>query len=177
MVDYFSQGNCFIFDKPDYIVNSNSLHVYPGIFQGALLFFVIPEEYDKQEYSTDIDKYVTVCPVSWRVAGTHTISASEANYRINLWIDDYETWVPAQANTADGVFLAFDVAVVDFEEETSEMILALKPNGQQGIAYDADLIVEGMNPNSTKIKYDDYVKPVPPFPPSAAATSFYLLQI
>ncbi|RZJ74097.1 MAG: hypothetical protein EOO45_09455 [Flavobacterium sp.] len=176
LVDYFSQGNCFLLDKPEKVVNSNSLHVYPGIFQGDLMFFVIPEEYDKEEYSAVIDQYVTVCPVSWRVAGIHTISASEANYRIKLWEDNYETWVPEQASTVDGVFLAFDVAVIDFEEDTSEMILALKPNGQQGIAYDADLIVEGMSPTSTSIKYDDYVRSVPPYSPAAMSSSFYLLN-
>lgn len=170
----FEQGNCFSFEVPDYMSTSDDVHVYPGVNEGVLLFFVIPAQYDDAAYEDDISTYTTVCTVGFSVGGgnDHEITSAEAHARILAWEDYHETWVVNQIATIDGMFEAFSVAGQDFECKEVVMTLGLK-NGE-GKKLLADLIVT--NDKSDVIVYDDFVKPVPPF--DAAATSlnkFYLL--
>lgn len=172
----FVQGNCFSYDVPSYIDTSEEVHVYPGVNEGQLYFFVIPAAYDKDEYSDVISDYTEVCPIQTIVGGgnDHEITSAEAQARILAWENNYQTWVPQQIATVDGMFEAFSVAVQDFETQKVVMTLGLKESDKKGV-YSADLIVT--NDMGNLVAYDDFSRPVPPYSATASIESFYLLSV
>ncbi len=173
MVGYFDQGNRFSYDNITYPEKSEHIHAYLGIYDNKLMFFMIPEAYDKEDYQATISDYTQVCPVYWTLAGSHTINDMEAKARMDRWKDEYKTWVPKQASDPVGMFQAFNIHADDFESEGCVCSLGLQIGGVEGFRT-ADLIVANQN-DKTLIQFDDFVKPVPPFGASAAAESFYLL--
>jgi hypothetical protein len=175
MVSYFDQGNRFSYENASYPETSEYIHAYLGIHDNKLMFFLIPEAYDKEEYAVTIDEYTRVCPVYWTLAGSHTIPDLEAKARMDRWKDEYKSWVPKQAEQPVGMFRAFNIYADDFESEGCVCSLGLQIGGVEGFKT-ADLIVANQN-DKTLIQFDDYVKPVPPFSASAAAENFYLLQL
>lgn len=174
LVHYFKQGNCFFYKFDNSGKSSESVHAYPGIFQGDLYFFLILAEYDCAEYSAHIENYISACPVLFNL-GSNRLPPSIAKTRIKLWDNEYPTWVPNQAATADGIYLAFDIEVEDFEVSDTQLNFALRATGEETTVYAADMIVT--NRDSTEVYYDDFSHPVPPFTPTASAESFYLLQL
>jgi hypothetical protein len=173
MVSQFAQGNSFIINMPVYAASSPYMHVYLGIYQGQLTFFVIPSNFDTAQYSGTINNYVTVCDAIWTLqGGTDRITAAQAHLRMDTWQQHYGTWVPAQAATTNGVFRAFSIPMGDFEAPTCNLVLGLKVNASATMGYDPDMIV--INPMATTTYYDDFVEPVPPFSATALSSSFYL---
>jgi len=176
MLPLFAQGNSFIFNMPTHIANSPSMHVYLGIVnvQGVnkLMFFSIPSNLDNAA-TPNIHLHVVVSPAIW-VYGGGRILAAEARARIDRWVDNYPTWVPARAATSVGVFKAFDIPMEDYESSQSNVILGLKLEPLETLGQQADMIVK--NVENSNIYYDDFVQPVPPFGAAATAASFYLLQ-
>ncbi|KAF2519587.1 hypothetical protein E0W68_04380 [Flavobacterium salilacus subsp. salilacus] len=180
LVTYFEQGNCFFFDISNYSASSSTeitedIHAYPGIYNDSLIFMLIPSQYDNEAYAKDISQYVSVSPVFWSLGGGR-IPEGEAKHRMERWNNHYKTWVPKQAETADGIFLAFKIDAEDFEMPDSQVNFALRANLDDPFGHAiADLVVT--NKDETRVFYDDYVEPVPPFSASASVESFYLLQL
>src|SRR5687768_12319008 len=86
MIDYFEKGNCFSYNFPAYAQSSDFIHAYPGIYNDELYFFVIPAEYDKEEYSTTIDQYTEACLLVNIVGdGKNRLIPAEAQARIRAW--------------------------------------------------------------------------------------------
>lgn len=173
LISFLSQGYTFEYDFNTQ-ETSPYIHAYPGINNGQLYFFMIPSNYDCEEYSKDIDLYTTICPVTWPM-GTNRIPSSTAKARINAWKNNYQIWVPKQTKTTDGIFMAFNIAVQDFESFDPTVSLGLKGSGTTASPFTAELIVT--NPTASAVFYDDYTTPVPPFGASATVNDFYLLQL
>lgn len=171
LVHFLSQGNCFYYSFK--ASSSESIHAYPGIHNGELKFFLIPAEYDSPEYADDIAQNVTVCPVIWSY-GSNRLPESVAKERIKMWDEHYKTWVPQQAATNDGIFLAFNIQSQDFEVTDTQLNLALR-HDDNPTRMKADMIVT--NTSLSDVAYDDYAQPVPPYGLTASAESFYLLQL
>ena len=182
LIDVLGQGNSFIFELPNYISSSQYIHAYPGIYDDKLIFLLIPSEYDNSTYNANFDSYVTVCeikdsasaPISSVVstATVNRITATEAQGRMDKWDDIYDTWIPQQTATTDGIFQAFAIPLESFEVAESAVNLGL--DSKSGITYTAELIVT--NKTSTDVYYDNFARPVPPYSPSISQESFYLLS-
>ncbi len=174
LLNYLDQGNFFSFEFPTYPKTSTAIHAYPGIYEGKLYFFMIPSAYDKEEYSEEIDKYTTVCPLRFLLGGEEDrITDAEAKKRMNAWKKNYKTWVPAQVASAIGIFMAFSIPSQDFECLTAQVVFGLKVRPEMPGGFEVDLIVN--NNMGKEIYYDDFVTPVPPFNASLLPESFYLL--
>ena len=175
MVQMFQQGNSFLYSLPNYAAGSPRVHVYPGIYQNNLLFFVIPSNYDSAQYAATINNYVTVCDARWFTSGTHDrITFAEAHDRIERWHNHYHNWVPARANTVNGVFQAFSIPIQDFETTDVGMVLGLKLQLGETMDQKADMIVVNQMPNR-KIYFDDFVRSVPPYGATENPSDFYLM--
>lgn len=177
MLPLFGQGNSFVFNMPQHLANSTSMHVYLGVVnvQGTnrLKFFSIPSSYDNAS-TPNIHNHVVICDAIWVYGGgSDRILAAEAHARIDRWQDNYQTWVPARAATAVGVFKAFDIPIQDYEASQSNVILGLKLEPLETLGQQADMIVKNVQNNVTY--YDDFVRPIPPFGGSAAVSDFYLM--
>ena len=136
---------------------------------------MIPSKYDTEQYESELDKYITVCPVvPSPPTSSHRILEAEAKERIDRWKENYKSWVPKQAETSDGIFLAFNIGVEDFEVADTVLNFALKLDSNP-TKYKADMIVT--NPTVTEVFYDDFVTPVPPYGATVSANSFYLMQL
>lgn len=174
LLNYLGQGNFFTFEFPDYPKTSPSIHAYPGIYEDKLYFFLIPSEYDKQEYSEEIYKYTTVCPIRFLLGGEEDrITDVEARKRINAWKKNYKTWVPVQVASETGIFMAFSIPSQDFECLDAQVTFGLKVKPEMPGGFEVDLIVT--NNMGKEIYYDDFVTSVPPFSASLLPNSFYLL--
>lgn len=170
----FLQGNCFNYDVSPDLLSDGQVHVYPGIFEGRLLFFVIPAQYDNENYEDVIGEYTAVCPIVFNLGGSHEISEPVAQARMLAWQDNYQTWVPQQIATIDGLFQAFVVDTVDFQAKKVIVSLALKTSVDKP-EFVADLIIS--NDMKDYISYDDFTHPVPPYGSAAMAKeNFYLLS-
>ena len=174
MVSLFQQGgNCFAYTLNQYSKECELLHLYPGIYKNELYFFVIPAEYDREEYKDDFSKYTTPCKVYFNL-GSNQIPDTVAKARIDRWKDTYKSWIPAQAKSAVGMFQAFTLEVGDFE--LKETIVTMGLLSDKSYALDtADLIVTNMD--DSLVLYDDAAKVVPPYGPTALTTDFYLLSL
>jgi len=173
LVDFYAQGNCFIFDLPPY-AGGAAMHAYPGIHEDKLKFFVIPAEYDNAD-TEHIAHYVTMHPIIWNLKNNR-IPNHEARVIIDRWGNDYSTWIPAQVNhTSYGMFRAFAIPMSDFEIEQTQVNLALKHDEDDPALFKADIVVT--NVESSAVYYDDYATPVPPYKASVLSTSFYLLSL
>lgn len=178
LVSYFEQGNCFFFDINVYkkVEVLEDIHAYPGIFDGRLIFMLIPSQYDNEAYADTISNYVTPSPVLWSYTGGGRIPEGVAKDRIERWNKDYKVWTPKQASSTDGMFLAFKIDAEDFEMPNSQVNMALRKDPKDPLALSiADMVVT--NKDETKVFYDDFARPVPPYSPSAAPESFFLLQL
>ena len=178
LVEYLSQGNSFIYNLPAYAVSSPNIHAYPAIHNSKLVFLLIPSQYDNELYAKQISKYVVVCPVGYLVEGGYgsdRIPAGVAKARMTCWDENYTAWVPKQAASTDGIFMAFSISNEDFEVDNVIINLALKANGEEAVPFTADLVVT--NREASKVYYDDFVTAVPPYGASAASNSFYLLSL
>lgn len=166
-------GNCFEYNKSDIPAGSTLLHAYPGIYKEKLYFFVIPQEYDNENYVGSFYKYTIACPVYYNLE-SNRIPESEAKARMKNWQNNYKTWIPDQLMSDVGMFQVFKVDTIDFEFDKSLVNMGLC--SQKELTLDrADLIVTNLD--STKVNvYDDYSVPVPPYGPAAAQTDFYLLN-
>lgn len=175
LLDVLGQGDCFYYKFDNYGSQiQQSIHAYPGIHNNEFKFFMIPAEYDTEQYAEELDKYITVCPVFQNPPTSNRLPESEAKARIDLWKNEYKTWVPKQAASNDGIFLAFKIDAIDFEVSETLLNLALKLDNNP-TKFKADIIVT--NKTATEVVYDDYAQPVPPYGATASASSFYLLQI
>ncbi|AXG72926.1 hypothetical protein DVK85_01235 [Flavobacterium arcticum] len=176
LVSYFEQGNSFFFDINRYEEEIlEDIHAYPGIYDGRLIFMLIPSQYDKEEYAADIWKYVTPSPVIWSLGGGR-IPEGIAKDRIERWNKNYKIWTPKQAATTDGMFLAFKIDAEDFELPDSQVNFALRKDTTDPLALSIiDLVIT--NKDESKVFYDDFVTPVPPYNASAVPESFFLLSL
>ena len=108
LINYFRQGNKYAYDFPAYAATSEFLHAYPGIYENKLYFFMIPSEYDKEEYSSTIDQYTVPCLLVNTVAGTtYRLTREQAKARMRAWEVNYPAWVPGQVEGPYGIFQAF----------------------------------------------------------------------
>lgn len=175
LLDVLAQGDCFHYRFENNGTEQESIHAYPGIHNNELKFFMIPAEYDTEQYESELDKYITVCTVvPSPPTSSHRILEAEAKARMDRWKDDYKTWVPKQAATSDGIFLAFNINTEDFEVADTVLNLALKLDNNP-TKMKADMIVT--NKTVSEVFYDDYTEPVPPYTATASSTSFYLLSM
>jgi hypothetical protein len=176
LVDFLSQGNCFFYNRPDNTKTDGQIHAYPAIYDSRLVFLVIPAEYDNQQYKEQLSKYVEVCPLVFvSPNGSNRIPDGVAKERVENWDKHYNSWVPKQSATTTGIFMAFTIAVEDFEVKETIVNLALMANGEQDIPFTADVVIS--NKEANKVYYDDFAKSVPPYSLTATANSFYLLTL
>ncbi len=171
---YLNQGNTFTYDNITYPLTSETIHAYPGIHNGNLYFFVIPDAYDNQEHIHKLFDYVQARPVMWTLMGSHTIPVLEGEIRIARWIEQYQDWIPVQTGQPAGMFKAFSIPADDFSGEECLATLGLQIGGVEGLKT-ADLIIANAS-TKTLIEFDDYSQPVPPYGSAAIESSFYLLQ-
>ena len=176
MLSYFSQGSCYLYEKPTDAAGSDYIHAYAGADKGKFYFFLIPEEFDNEAYEDELIDHITVCHVIPNPLQSHEIDEKEAWERIDLWEDNYEAWVHNQIEfNPNGIYRAFAIPTDDFNSEECLVYLALKANGEQTLAYDADLVIT--NRDGKNVKYDDFVKSVPPYGTGAVAEgNFYLMK-
>lgn len=165
-------GNCFTYALNEHSQTSQMLHVYPGIYDNKLYYFVIPEEYDNYNYSGSFHKYTTVCAVYYNLE-SNRIPECEAKERMKSWNHNYKTWIPEQVTSEVGMFQVFTLDTADFEFEKTLVNMGLVSE-KLGTPDRADLIVT--NIDDSKVVYDDYSVPVPPYGPAAVQSSFYLLN-
>ena len=179
MVDKFYHKNSFAYTLPTATAGSTHVHVYPGIDPqtGELKFYVILSAYDKPSSGASVGGHVTECTAFYTVAGTHDrILTSEAHARVDRWIDNYQTWVPARAATAYGVYQAVSIPIQDFETHSVTIVLGLKLDPLETLGQKADMIVVNTMPNR-HVYYDDFVQPIPPYGLNENPSDFYLLQL
>lgn len=166
-------GDSFAYTLDKYSEQCETLHLYPGIYEDELYFFVIPAEYDNANYTGSFYKYTTPCKVYYNLQ-SNQIPDVVAKERIKRWKDTYKEWIPAQAKSPVGMFQAFALDVSDFE--LKETIINMGLLSDKSYALDtADLIVTNMDENL--VLYDDAATVVPPYGPSALTTDFYLLSL
>lgn len=183
LISKFQQGACYHYTVQQYSHPSTHIHAYPAILDGILNFFMIPSHYDSVDYEDTFNEYVQACPVFWTEAGGilppgQQIDELTALQRIESWNDNYEGWIAARVAAADpGMFQAFQIGTDDFTEPVVYAHLALKKVTTPVKGYQPDLIIINGNAKSQTFTFDDFVKPVPPFGASAAASSFYLLSL
>lgn len=171
---YLNQGNTYTYDNIEYPLESDTLHAYPGIYNGHLYFFMIPDAYDNEESLDKLTDYVQCRPVMWTLLGTNKIPLIEGEIRIARWIEQYQEWIPVQVNQPAGMFKAFAIPAKDFSGVECLATLGLQIGGVEGVKT-ADIIVASAN-TKTLIEYDDYATPVPPYSAAATEASFYLLH-
>lgn len=175
VIRYLGQGDFFTLDVPTYPIVSPSIHAYPGIYNGILYFFLIPSEYDKEQYSDTIDEYTTICKVVGLLGGEQDrITDLEAKKRISAWKRNYKTWATDQIASPIGIFMAFSIPASDFECVCPQVNFGLKVKPAMPGGFQADLIIT--NINGQQVFYDDFVTPVPPFSATIVPESFYLLS-
>lgn len=176
IVNYLDTGNCFFFTPPSYAKGIGEMHVYPGVIEGNLIFFVIPAHYDNSKYHSTFEQYTTICPALWCLGGGR-LPDHIARERIARWDDNYRDWASYQVDhTAHGIFQAFIVDEDDFEAEECQVHMGLRLNPIDPLLPDiADMIV--CNKIDTQVFYDDFATVVPPYPPSAQSSEFYLLEM
>jgi len=172
LLGYFHQGNAFAFTIPAYAAASPKIHAYPGIYNNAFYFFMVPSNYDKDQYVNTINQYTTVCKVQTIVGGGN-IDSKEALLRIANWNNNYNTWVPQQVNSSIGIYEAFAIDIADFEVQSTKVSFALKSTPQATVSYAADLIVT--NNIGNVLAFDDFVQSVPPFGAAAIAQANFAL--
>lgn len=181
--ELFAQGNCFYYDYTQAATTTATghVHAYPGIYNGTLYFFMIPAEHDNATGAQDLAAYTQCCPIitpkDGGGVGTHRIPDNVALERITLWEEYSQTWIPLQVASEYGMFQAFGISKEDFETEDDLVYLALKENLATSVGFDADLIVANVDKTAAAMVYDDFVKPVPPYPTPAIQEKFYLLTI
>lgn len=174
MVSLFQHaGNCFAYTLNEYSEKCELLHLYPGVYKNQLYFFVIPADYDKEEYKDVLYKFTTPCKVYLNL-GSNQIPDGEAKARINRWKENYKSWIPEQAKAPVGMFQAFVLEVGDFELNETVITMGLLSDKSYNLDR-ADLIVT--NQEDDLVLYDDAASVVPPFTPSATTNDFYLLSL
>ncbi|KOS07830.1 hypothetical protein AM493_18545 [Flavobacterium akiainvivens] len=174
LVELYKQGSYFDYMK-SHLHTSDNVHAYPGINdKGELIFFVIPSHYDTSS-TTDITNYIAVCPIQhWLLGGGNVLPVLVAQEMCERWINDYETWIPAQVPTTNGMFLAFKIPAEDFETSTVRVNLALKKRAAATTGLAADVVVTNMN--DTEVYSYDFAHTVPPMP-QTLTNSYYLLSL
>lgn len=158
---YLSQGHYFTYTVVD---KSEFLHAYPGILNGIMVFFVMPAIYDVPMASTaKIMLNTQTCPLISEYGSGSEIDPTIAKLRISAWEEHYQTWIPQQVNTVDGMFQAFVIPSKQLNADTYTVYMALAINDavNPNPFYRADLILT----NSLNVTYYDTVRPVPPFKP------------
>lgn len=174
LIKFFDGHFCFYYEKQHYNVPSAKIHAYPALHNETPLFLVIPAHYDNADKADVIHEYVVGCVLTPEPLKGNRIPDEEAMARIDLWRVGYDKWIPQQVAGDVGMFQVAEISAIDFETENSQLYMALKPDAEREFALDADMIVMS---EGKKTHYDDYTKFIPPYPHSAAATSFYLLNL
>lgn len=169
----FEKGNCFYFDRPKDLPERGVVHIYPGLMDTQIYFFVIPQEYDNAAYADSWEKYMQGYEVTWNLAGNR-IPEEEARTRVVFWDEGHEEWLPA-AQKAGGIFLVFTIENIDFEVEKSIVNMALRKDVNFETDFVADMIVT--NVDNTAVYYDDFGKPCPPICNASAMQGYYLLSL
>lgn len=180
LVTLFEQGNCFAYNPSLLSEETTHVHAYPGIFEGQLHFFMIPAEYDNKDSYNDgsMATNTQVCLVfdSSKLASSQRIPFYVAQARINNWLDNYTTWIPAEVSSEYGMFKAFDIRKEDFESEDDLVFLGLEQDKEATSGFVPDLIVANPDNASAVVVFDDFVEPVPPFNSTQQMESFYILS-
>ncbi|MGV3461200.1 MAG: hypothetical protein ACO1N9_12185 [Flavobacterium sp.] len=185
LTDLYAQGNYFEYDYSQAATLSTQghVHAYPGIYNGALYFFMIPAEHDNQTDAADIADYTQCCPIMLNGGvgngkGSHRIPDTIAGERIQNWIDNYAEWIPLQVASEYGMVKAFSISKEDFETDDDVIFLALKENLESSVNWTADLIVANLDALAElEVTFDDYVHTVPPFSSAIQQEKFYMLTI
>lgn len=183
LVNKFQQGGCYSYTVQQFPYASSHIHAYPALLDGELNFFMIPSHYDTPEYAETFNEYVQPCEVFWTALENdpppgQEINPATAEQRIQDWNTMYETWIPNRVTAAGpGMFQAFQIGIDDFTEPEVYVHLGLRKITKPTLKYEPDLIVINSDIKTQAVSFDDFVKPVPPFGASAAASSFYLLSL
>jgi hypothetical protein len=145
------------------------IHVYPGIVNSQLVFFVISAEKDVST-NTNIKNDVETCATTWIDPSSTTGLAQLAHY----WENNYKAWI---SNNITTIFQAFQIPQSDSSYGTTHnAILALKSDSSAtGVL--ADVVVQDIDGQA--IQYFDTARPVPPFPGGGGLTEadFYLYTL
>lgn len=165
-------GNNFSFTWPTNV--NEDVHVYIGINRNgdAMTMYLVKESQDNNQ-NGDFTSIGTLSNTKdklpqeqGRNTNPDSIPWSEANTRVNNWIDDNnrKQWITNQFATSpkpeDAILLAFKVNALDIIAGQSHTgFLALSGNTNTGFAV--DLIV--VNSNGNILLTQDMVHSVPPF--------------
>lgn len=183
MLDWLNQGNMFYF-QPDMTnqpvpgQNKAYVHVYPGVMNGMLKFFVISAYYDRAEFASTIEEHIQVCNIAEATPGSNNslvMPTELALSRIDNWDVHHNHWIAENISTEDSIFQAFCVPQSDtITSIQNSAFLALKGDQNGPEDFSAELIIEG-----SENLFFDTVAPVPPFLESGhlSEESFYLLDL
>lgn len=156
--------------KPSYY------HVYPGVEDNRLVFYIISSNFDNEKGYQD---KAVIKSNSIALQATLPIPDSEAVKRIALWQSTYEKWIDKQVRTPENIFQAFFVPADDLAFDTDvNVYFALAEDKDKPDVIEADLIISRSADSLRVDKFFDLVRPVPPFKPidGMDQVSFYLLS-
>ncbi|MCH2223660.1 MAG: hypothetical protein MK066_02745 [Crocinitomicaceae bacterium] len=164
------------------------LHVYPGVVNNELYFFLIPAYYDNIVFKQTIANRVIACqtsslrldPITKRASAEEentSITENEASTSIGNWTNYSESWMESVVTTSSGMYKSFLVPMSDIEHGNQHStFFALKGDDP---TFVADLVTRDQT-NGNFIGFYDLARPVPPFGSSGTASSldeFYLLSL
>jgi hypothetical protein len=183
MKQLFNNLNAFAYQRDTTNPSDGYVHMYPGIYNGTFVFFVI-SAYKDVSTNTNIENDVETCATTWidpsNTSGGQlpdgAMPTQEAVGYIDNWINNYDDWITNNNGVGNGVFQAFTIPQVDTSYGNQHnAILGLKQNsGAAGVA--SDVIVQDVD--SSSIVYFDTALPVPPFETGVTAeAAFYLLSL
>lgn len=157
------------------------VHLYPGIVNNELIFFVI-SAYKDVSTNTNIANDVELCATTWINPGPPSSSSASAPDQsmpkkdalplIQNWINNYKPWISKNIGTTNSIFQGFKLPQMDSSYgNTHNAILALHENSS-AVGVIADVVVQDIDGQS--VEYFDTAVPVPPFPPGVG--EFYLYE-
>lgn len=173
MKSLFNNKNAFNYTRDTNNPTDGYVHVYPGVSNNTLVFFVISANKDVSGNS-NIENDIQVCASSWVNPGPNTQS-TYMTY-VQNWINNYDAWIGNNIGTTNSIFQAFALPQVDSSFGNQHIgILGLTQNSNAA-GVPADIVVQ--DSDSSQYVYYDNALPVPPFGGGvSAASAFYLLSL
>jgi hypothetical protein len=162
------------------------MHVYPGIVNNELYFFVLPSGKDKSTISTsEIFSSIQQCPIQTLTLNNNSnglgapISPLVAQQRVSDWANYNQNWINANIGTSNSIFSVFSIPQDDITTgaPSFKTFLALEANSSAPGGYLSDILLEEVIDGNTA--YYDTAFGYPPFAstPGRTANDFYLLSL
>lgn len=197
MIETLSQGNGFHLRTPTIeppVGDDEFLHVYPGIFEGRLKFFIIPQDRDTvEQYHSPkgILPFIEIQDVQQlqdpdfpnNNLGDSEIPWQIAERRIDHWNNQRDPWIAETVPSHVGIYQAFAVPMQDLTGETLYSTY-FSLSGSVLPEFKADLVLWDHETNTLVPPAKNYgygffdtVRPVPPFGGQVPLSSFFLLEL